>query len=65
MNVCKTISYGDGKVVLATSEVELAQKLNKQQKRYNFKVSAKKTKVIAFKGKTPFRSRTVLDYQIL
>jgi len=52
-------------VVLATSEVELAQKLNKQQKRYNFKVSAKKTKVIAFKGKTPFRSRTVLDYQIL
>jgi hypothetical protein len=58
----------DDHVVLATSENELQKlvyQLNKTPQRCNFKISSKKTRVMAFKGKNPISLETVLDYQIL
>jgi hypothetical protein len=43
----------------------LIYKLNKIAKRYNLKISGKKTRVIASKGKIPIRSKIVMNVQIL
>jgi type IV secretory pathway VirB4 component len=60
--------YADDIVIVQKNEDVLQRSvhhLNQICKQYNFKISKEKTKVMAFWGKHPIRSKIVLQYQLL
>ena len=63
-----TILYADDQVIIQSSEDDLQKSvflLKNIGKEYNMKISTRKTKVMAFAGKDPVRSKIVLDNRIL
>jgi hypothetical protein len=70
---CREISlnvlwYADDVVIIQKNEDDLQQSvhhLNQICNQYNFKISKEKTKVMAFWGKYPIRSKIVLQDQFL
>lgn len=63
-----TLLYADDQVLIANSEDGLQRaiyKLNIVAREYNMKISEKKTKVTAFKGKYPLRSKIVINDMII
>ena len=60
--------YADDQVIIQENEDDLQRsiyKLNQLCKEYNFHISLQKTKIMAFKGSVPIRSKIVLDDQVL
>jgi hypothetical protein len=60
--------YADGVVIIHKNEDDLQRSvhhLNQTCNQYNFKKSEEKTKVMAFWGKHPVRSKIVLQDQLL
>lgn len=56
--------FADDQAILAENEDDLQRavhNLGKEAKKYNMKISAAKTKVIAFEGKDLVRSEIVID----
>ena len=62
--ILKTMAFADDQILLAKSENELQRmthKLNILAKTYNFEISKEKTKVMAFRGPHPVRSKILLE----
>ena len=60
----KTLAFADDQILLAKNEDELQRmlyKLNIIAKTYNMEISPEKTKVMAFKGSHPVRSKIILE----
>lgn len=66
--VLNTILFADDQVILSTSEEELQRATYKLQqifRNYNLEISTQKSKVMAFEGKYPIRSKIVLANEII
>ena len=63
-----TLVFADDQIIIQENEENLQKSmylLNKICQSYNFKMSVKKTKIMAFKGKDPIRSKIVIEDKIL
>jgi hypothetical protein len=63
-----TLPFADDQILIQEKEDNLQQSvytLHNISKEYNFKISIQKTKVMAFKGKFPIRTKIVIDNNIL
>jgi transcription initiation factor TFIIIB Brf1 subunit/transcription initiation factor TFIIB len=63
-----TLLFADNQVIIADTEDNLqkaAHKLNRLITKYGLTTSVQKTKLIAFKGRYPVRTKTVIDNKII
>jgi hypothetical protein len=66
--ILNTVLFGDDKVIMASTEVELQSAtyaLNSTAIKYNLKISVDKTQAVAMKGKKDVRTKIVINSNII